>query len=212
MKSTHQFSLASMCLLLVACVTVNVYFPAAAAEKAADRFIRDVYGEQPGKITRPAPEQTPQSGQPEVQTPPQSSLQPSLPLLGWLLDSLVPEASAAALDISISSPGINRLKAAMRSRNRALAPFYNSGAVGMTANGLLTLRNPRAVGLKDRNRVKQLIADENRDRNALYAEVARANGHPEWEPEIRATFASRWVGNAPRGWWYQDGRGNWKQK
>ena len=29
---------------LVACVTVNVYFPEAAAERAADLFIQDVYG------------------------------------------------------------------------------------------------------------------------------------------------------------------------
>jgi len=207
MKSTHQISLASLCLLLVACVTVNVYFPAAAAEKAADRFIRDVYGE-PAKQPGQQPRQTPDSSQPE----PQSLNERPGRILGWLLEGLVPAAEAASPDISISSPGINRLKAAMKSRNRTLRPFYDSGAVGMTANGLLTLRDPRAVGLKDRNRVKRLIADENRDRNALYAEVASANGHPEWVREIRATFASRWVGNAPRGWWYQDGRGNWKQK
>ena len=36
----------SMLLLLLAaaCVTINVYFPAEAAEKAADRIIQDVYG------------------------------------------------------------------------------------------------------------------------------------------------------------------------
>jgi hypothetical protein len=43
-------------------------------------------------------------------------------------------------------------------------------------------------------------------------EIARANGHPEWEPDIRRTFADRWVANAPRGWWYQDASGAWKQK
>ena len=32
-------------LLLTACVTINVYFPAAAAESAADRIIEEVYGE-----------------------------------------------------------------------------------------------------------------------------------------------------------------------
>ena len=31
-------------LALAACVTINVYFPAAAAEKAADRIIEDVWG------------------------------------------------------------------------------------------------------------------------------------------------------------------------
>ena len=32
-------------LTLAACVTINVYFPEAAAERAADRFIQDVLGE-----------------------------------------------------------------------------------------------------------------------------------------------------------------------
>ncbi|HEC85453.1 MAG TPA: DUF1318 domain-containing protein, partial [Thioploca sp.] len=35
-------------LLLAACVTVNIYFPAAAAEQAADQVINNVWGtEQP---------------------------------------------------------------------------------------------------------------------------------------------------------------------
>ena len=43
------------------------------------------------------------------------------------------------------------------------------------------------------------------------ARIARANGHPEWEADIRSTFARRWVANAPAGWWYQQD-GAWKQK
>ncbi len=46
----------------------------------------------------------------------------------------------------------------------------------------------------------------------MYQGIARENGHPEWESEIRATFAERWVTNAPRGWWYQDDGGGWKKK
>ncbi len=33
----------AMALLLPACVTINIYFPAAAAEKAADKIIDDVW-------------------------------------------------------------------------------------------------------------------------------------------------------------------------
>ena len=62
-----------------------------------------------------------------------------------------------------------------------------------------------------RTLVGQLVADENRDRNALYAEIARANGRPEWEKEIRSTFARRWIANAPAGWQYRKG-GTWKTK
>jgi len=202
MRSSRHLPLAALLMLLAACVTVNVSFPAAAAERAADRFIRDVYGEQPKAQPQQAPaEKTP----PAPAGEPQSSLE-------RLLDLLVPAAYAAAPDINISTPAINRLKASMQARHRSLVPYYSSGAVGMTGNGLLTLRDPSAVPLRQRNRVKQLVSQENRDRNALYAEVARANGHPEWERNIRSIFARRWVANAPGGWWYQDSRGNWQRK
>jgi hypothetical protein len=46
----------------------------------------------------------------------------------------------------------------------------------------------------------------------MYREIARANGHPEWEEEIRATFAQRWVQKAAPGWWYQNQSGAWVRK
>lgn len=33
----------ALCLTLSACVTINIYFPAAAAEKAADKIIDEVW-------------------------------------------------------------------------------------------------------------------------------------------------------------------------
>jgi hypothetical protein len=45
----------------------------------------------------------------------------------------------------------------------------------------------------------------------VYREVAVANGHPEWEGQIREVFAKQWVASARPGWWYQSG-GSWKQK
>ena len=41
-------------LLLAACVTINIYFPAAAAEKAADEIIKDIQSVTPQK-TEPKP-------------------------------------------------------------------------------------------------------------------------------------------------------------
>jgi uncharacterized protein YdbL (DUF1318 family) len=189
----------TLLLLLVAaaCVTINVYFPAQAAEKAADRIIRDVYGEEPKKSNEP------QSLR-ENTAPP---LNPGATLLDWF----IPAAHAAA-DLSVNTPAIRQLQADMEARHRKLAPYYTSGAVGMTRNGEITLRDQKLVPLQDRNQVKKLVARENQDRSALYTEIARANGHPEWEPDIRRTFARRWVDNAPGGWWYQDASGGWKQK
>ncbi|RMD68600.1 MAG: DUF1318 domain-containing protein, partial [Gammaproteobacteria bacterium] len=66
--------------------------------------------------------------------------------------------------------------------------------------------------LRERAKVKRWVAEENRDRKALYREIARANGHPEWEDDIRATFAKRWIAHAKPGWWYQDKQGQWHRK
>jgi len=186
--------------LVSACVTINVYFPAAAAEKAADRIIEEVWGED-AKGGPPAQSSEPTSSNDWI---------PRAALVA-LLDLLVPAASAQQVDLDISTSSINAIKASMQARHDQLRPAYDSGAVGLTADGLVRVRDPKAVPLKDRQRVNRLVADENRDRNALYGEIARANGHPEWEADIRATFARRWIQNARRGWWYQSASG-WRQK
>ncbi|MBU6460853.1 MAG: hypothetical protein KGQ58_08275 [Proteobacteria bacterium] len=46
---------ASLFLLLSACVTINIYFPAAAAKKAADRIIDDVWQLKPHQKTQAVP-------------------------------------------------------------------------------------------------------------------------------------------------------------
>ena len=84
--------------------------------------------------------------------------------------------------------------------------------MGLTQDGLVSVRDPKAIPLKARQQTKQLVAAENRDRAALYREIAKANGHPEWEQDIRRTFARRWIARAQPGWWYQDGSGAWSRK
>lgn len=55
----------AMALALSACVTINIYFPEAAAEKAADKIIDDVWQLNGGKPEQPASpsEPAPTSGQ-----------------------------------------------------------------------------------------------------------------------------------------------------
>lgn len=190
-------TLAASCLALAACVTVNVYFPAAAAEKAADRIIEDIWG--PGKGQKPEGNE-------------QSSIRGFAgDVLLAALDFVVPAAHAQA-DIDISSPAIRALTASMKARAGDLDPFFSSGAVGLTADGLVEIRDANAVPLADRNRLRKLVADENADRNSLYREIATANGNPGWEADIRSTFAERWIANARAGWYYKSGAGAWTQK
>lgn len=117
----------------------------------------------------------------------------------------------AAADLEVNTPGVNAIKQSMQARHAQLAAHYNSGAVGLTADGLVALRDAGAVPLAQRQAVNGLVAAENQDRNALYAEIANANSHPEWQAEIRSTFAQRWIQRAQPGWWVQSG-GGWKQK
>lgn len=195
MKLLRNLKYLAPVLLAAGCVTVNVYFPAAAAEQAADRIIQEVYGAEGGAAPAGS-EPAPGGGDGAAMR---------------VLEFLLPAAQAQQPDMDIATPAINKLKASMTQRHRQLEPFYASGAVGMDGSGLISLRDPKSVAVRDRNTVNQLVAAENRDRNALYAEIARANGHPEWEQDIRATFARRWIANAPAGWYFQDG-GGWKQK
>lgn len=186
--------------LATACVTINVYFPAAAAEKAADRIIEDVWQQPPSAPQAPAPA-------------PQSSLpaRMALALLEFVIAPAQAQSEAKQPDIDLSSPEVQRLKAALQARFSELKPLFDSGAVGLTGDGLVTMREASAVPLAQRNAAKTLVEGENADRAALYRAIAVANGQPQWEGQIRAVFAQRWVAKAATGWWYQDAAG-WKQK
>lgn len=120
-------------------------------------------------------------------------------------------AASAQVNIEINTPGVATLKQSMQARHAQLAEFYASGAVGLTADGMIALRDANAVPMAGRQKVNGLVAAENQDRKALYAEIARANAHPEWEGDIRNTFAQRWIQRAQAGWWVQSG-GSWTKK
>ncbi len=128
------------------------------------------------------------------------------------LASLLPAPALGQANLEINTPAIAALQRSMQQRHSQLASLYNSGAVGFTRDGNVALRDAKAVPLAQRQQVNALIASENQDRAALYREIARANGHPEWENDIRATFAQRWISRAQRGWYHQNASGAWVRK
>ena len=199
MRKIYTALVLGVMFVLAACVTINVYFPAAAAEKAAEQFVGDVLGEsrEEGSLFKPL-----------------ELLEESLLLASTgVLDALVPSAHAQQAEIDINTPQINAIKARMAQRQRSsLNSWFDAGAVGFSNDGLLMIRDRAAVPLSERRSLESVVADENRDRKAVYREIAVANGHPEWEQDIRDTFAREWVKNARRGWYYQDSGGSWRQK
>jgi len=193
----------SSLVLLTACVTINVYFPAAEAKEAAKEFVEKVIGDDAIPADTSPAKPTGDGGM-------ASLLRRIDPL------SLVGIGSAHAQgqpDISIKTPAIQAIQARMASRfDASLRKGFDAGALGFGRDGLVVLREPGALELKDRAGIQAAVADDNRDRKAVYHEVAVANGHPEWESKIREVFARQWVDSARGGWWYQDAAGNWKQK
>jgi len=202
MLQVKRMAWALTALILASCVTINIYFPEAAAEEAARTIVRDVLGKE--AAPSPVKKKDKQS----------NAIEGMLDVASVVLGSFVGQAHAAQApaNIDISSPAISSLRAAMAKRQSQLGAFYQSGAVGFDRNAGVAIRDLGAVALRDRGRVKKLVADENADRDALYREIARANGHPEWKADVRAIFARVWVEEARAGTWYQTAQGAWQQR
>lgn len=185
-------------MLLSACVTINIYFPAAAAEKAADQIIKGIQ------------DNTPKKPEPKAQLFDWQSL--AYQSVEILLNQVISPVQAAEADLDIDSEEIRKLQAGMKSRFNSLVSFYAKGFIGIKRDGLVGLKDASDIPLKDRNEANKLVTAENNDREALYRAIANANGHPEWYDQIKSTFAERWVSNAKAGWWYEVANNNWKQK
>ena len=114
-------------------------------------------------------------------------------------------------NLDVDSPAIAAIKTSMTTRHAELLPHYVSGAVGLTQDGFIALKDATALPLKDRGGINNIVSAENADRIRLYKEIAAGNGHPEWEGDIRQTFAGRWIEKAQAGWHYQNS-GAWVKK
>jgi uncharacterized protein len=183
-------------LLFSGCVTVNIYFPAAAVQRAADEIVKETWGGPSSTLERVQPQ----------------SLRRFAP--DWSLSFSLPAvAFAQEADINVSNPAIRGLKESIKRRSAAIKPYMDKGNAGISQDGLLTVRNTDGLNLKERAEVQQLIEAENRDREALYVEIAKANNIPgEAVPKIKGIFAKSWIDQAQPGWWIQDPQGTWKRK
>src|SRR5262245_36319127 len=112
-----------LALLIVSCVTVNIYFPAAAVERAADEIVKETWGSR----TESAPTEQPRG---------------QIPNAVWKITafSLVDEVFAQEANINISNPAIRALKDSIKNRSGSIKPFVDRGNVGLTKDGLLTVR------------------------------------------------------------------------
>ncbi len=218
-----KWLLAGACGLLFSCaiITVNVYFPEKAvkeAYKSLDEMLLKSEGEklpagqQPPAAEPAVPTAVPQPG-------PQSSLKDILRAV-----SLVPLAQAAEEgdDLAIelgSMPEVVSAYAEMSQRQPALNALFASGTVGLTSQGLVTVRDKTNVSARD----TELVSAENRSRKTVIGSMARAilkitkqeatkAALDQTMGKAAATYAETRREAAQPGWWMQLQNGKWVQK
>jgi hypothetical protein len=130
-RKLKRIAFSSFLIFVIAsCVTINIYFPAAAVEKVADEIVDEVWGE--GK-TEPVKEEG--TGGKEGADEPQSLLDD---LKSYAIITLgVREAHAEEADINVTTPAIRALKKSIQQRSPAIKPYLDRGNVGIANDGLL---------------------------------------------------------------------------
>ncbi len=191
-KITKILSILSL-LSIFACVTVNIYFPAAQVEKAAEDIVEDVYGTDSKDD--------------------QSSLKSFLALITPTQAHAKSVTESDIESLNKSNSAIRGLKKAIANDHQQLLPYYNSGNIGINNQGYLEIINKTGLNIKDTAKLRRIISQDNETREKLYTEVAASMNIPGSEIiKIKNIFADVWQKRAPAGWFIQDASGNWKKK
>ncbi len=96
------------------------------------------------------------------------------------IDALDPMPKAYAAELNTVSPMVKEIATRMRDRNAAVDALKKSGCAGESNRGYLELRD--CADLADdakKNEAQKVIADDNKDRKALYKEIARLNSEDQ---------------------------------
>ena len=115
-------------------------------------------------------------------------------------------------EFDVHSPSVMAIRKSLAERHVTLKVHFEAGVIGFTYDGLVAMREPGRLAPDVRSKLELLVAEDNKDRGTMYREIARANNHPEWEAQIKATFGERWISRASSGWYYQNAQGQWVKK
>jgi len=182
-------------LFVAACVTINVYFPAAAIQKAADQIADDVTGAKD--------QQKPDKKQ-DIKSRFFEELRKINP---------GPKEVYAQTDITVSTPAIRNIKQSMKENFQQLKPFYMRGNVGESNTGFVEMRDASGLNLKEKSDVTRLVDQLNKNRTALYAEIVKANKlDANALPQVQKIFANSWRSRSQSNWWIKNDSGAWEQK
>jgi uncharacterized protein YdbL (DUF1318 family) len=180
--------------LILACITVNIYFPEATVKKAADEIVEEIRKKDAKDKTAP------------------EAIKEEAGMFRHAGFTLVPAVFAQEAT-DVSNPAIRALKDAMKRRFLSLKPLFDAGNIGENNNGLIEVRDEGGLNLKDKAALRGLVKDENSDRMKLYAEVAKAlNIDASQVGRVQKIFAESWNKAASPGWWVQKDTGEWVKK
>jgi uncharacterized protein YdbL (DUF1318 family) len=118
---------------------------------------------------------------------------------------LDPMPSARAAELTTLSPLAEEILKRMQGRNGAVAEFKGAGCFGENNRGYLELRDcDKAKEGEPRNQAQQLLAEDNKDRKALYNEIARLNKDANVSVSaVEAIYAQKRLMRAKSGEIYQ---------
>jgi uncharacterized protein len=166
-------------LWVMACVTINIYFPAEKVESVAGEIVQDIRGLPPREEDKSSPNR--KEGR-----------------LEWIRVALSPSQAWAQDFTGVSNPTIRALKEQMKRRYEQLKPFYQKGVLVEGDDGYVSMKESSGLDLKTMRDVKALVTAENKDRRSLYTEVAQALKIDLSQVDrVAAIFAAEWKKTAP---------------
>jgi len=204
-------------LFVIACVTINVYFPEAAIKDISEQIEEEVAQKAAEAAANEQTVGDPKAGTGEPGEVPVSGDGEAVPNSAGLFDLLLGVTPAYADEVSrpeITNPAIRRIIDSRAARLPGIRKWKNRGVIGEGKDALLSPRNLQSIkDLKQRATVQRLVRDENRDREQLFKEIAAAkNVDLSQLSRIKETYAATLRRDAHPGDWIQMPNGQWKQK
>jgi uncharacterized protein YdbL (DUF1318 family) len=197
-KSLKIVSASLFLLFLFSCLTINIYFPEAEVQKAAEEIVDEIRKEAEDKKKKDKDSQMVETEQAMNRGGGSFSLVSSL---------YAQEAT------EVTTPKVRALQQSMKDRFPKLKPFFEKGNVGEGNDGFVKIRDESGLNLKDKAMLRNMQKDENNDRKNMYAEVARAMEIDASQiSRIQKIFAALWIKDAESGWWIQNEKGEWAKK
>ena len=172
-RKTLLVAASLLSVMIFACVTINIYFPAEKVESVAGEIVNEIRGSD--------------AGQEKLQKNEKTSFLREILLTFSCSDAWADEVT------SVANPTIRALKKKMQDRYPKMKPYYKKGMLKEGDNGYVSLGNTKGLGLKEKRNLKNLIGAENKNRKQLYKEIAKALKIESGQVDkIADIFAKEW--------------------